>query len=442
MTAAATVPDATTLRVGIAAGEDEITQAGALTAEAYHADRLLHDGDEYDTELRDAVRRAREATLLVATVPRGARTGPAGDPAEPADRGDVVVGTITMAPYGTSYAEIAEPGELELRMLAVAPEARRRGVAMELLHCAMREAVAARARGLVLSTQDVMVSAQRLYRRLGFVEVPERDWSHEQVHLRVWVWRPPVPPGVLVEAATWRPVRTADVGGWTVGESGGLTRRANSVLASMAPDDVDGAIAAAERIYAERGLPAVFRVDAGTRPAELDARLAARGYAVAATTYVLVRDLPAGLAQSPSRQRGPDVAITVADAPDRGWVASWLSGRGAVPEEVDAALRILTASPAVYLTARDPGGVVGVVRAALTEDWAGLSCLAVAAQARGLGVGRALTQASMREAVLRGARRAFLQVEQDNTAALRLYASLGFVPADCYRYRERAELPS
>ena len=122
--------------VRVAAG-GQVADAGALTAEAYLADRLVDATDSYADELRDAERRAREATLLVALLPPGE-----GDGGE-AERDDlVVVGTVTLAPYGTSYAEIAEPGELEIRMLAVAPEARRRGIAELLVSAALREAVA------------------------------------------------------------------------------------------------------------------------------------------------------------------------------------------------------------------------------------------------------------------------------------------------------------
>src|SRR3954451_3746805 len=87
---------------------EEIAGAGALTAEAYLADSLLDEDDEYEAQLRDAARRSREAVLLVATVP-----------CEESDGTETVVGTVTLAPYGTDYAEAAEPGELEVRMLAV-----------------------------------------------------------------------------------------------------------------------------------------------------------------------------------------------------------------------------------------------------------------------------------------------------------------------------------
>ena len=36
---------------------------------------------------------------------------------------------VTLAPFGNPYAETALDGEVEIRMLAVAPEARRRGIA-------------------------------------------------------------------------------------------------------------------------------------------------------------------------------------------------------------------------------------------------------------------------------------------------------------------------
>jgi ribosomal protein S18 acetylase RimI-like enzyme len=48
-----------------------------------------------------------------------------------------------------------------------------------------------------------------------------------------------------------------------------------------------------------------------------------------------------------------------------------------------------------------------------------------------------LTAVALETATGRGARHAFLQVEDENTGARRLYESLGFVPAERYHYRER-----
>ena len=53
----------------------------------------------------------------------------------------------------------------------------------------------------------------------------------------------------------------------------------------------------------------------------------------------------------------------------------------------------------------------------------------VADDARGTGLGRALVEAAMERARARGCRRAELDVNESNTAALALYASFGFSAA-------------
>ncbi|HEY0217334.1 MAG TPA: GNAT family N-acetyltransferase [Cellulomonas sp.] len=431
---------------------DDLAQAGALTAEAYHADRLLDGDDEYEVELRDAERRSREAVLLVAAT------------------GDVVVGTLTLAPYGSSYAEVAAPGEAELRMLAVAPEVRRRGVAERLVVAALREVVGRGTGRVVLSTLDSMHAAHRLYERLGFVAAPDRDWGHEGVALRVLTWRAPDAPGALVESATWTPARTVQVDGWRVGVSAGFTRRANSVLPLGEPADLEAAVRRAEDVLAAEGLPAVFRV-CDAAPTGLDALLDARGYAAVAATDVLVHDLDGDRAAAtvggttsatmttngttaPSGgddgTRGtrrtaptspPRVRVGVADRPDDVWLDGWLAVKAAA-HPVDRAVprAVVTGSRALYLTAVDTSGddaVVGVLRAAFAEDWVGLSCLMVAPGARRRGIGRLLTERALVAAAERGARRAFLQVEVGNVGAADLYASAGFRPAARYHYRQR-----
>lgn len=406
----------------------DVDDAGALTAEAYVADGLLRDEDDYTAELRDARRRAREAVLLVAAVPR------AGSDPDGALGGDVVVGTVTLAPYGTSYAEVAEPGELEVRMLAVAAEARGRGVAEALMTAALRHAVAEGARRVVLSTSEAMRAARRLYERLGFVPAPARDWAHEQVHVQVLTWTPPDAPGALVEAATWPPLRavvTSD--GWRVGLSGGLTRRANSALPLTRAADVDAAVDEVERVYAEAGQASVVRVGPTTGGAVVEQVLLARGYVVASGADVLVRDLDAPW---PDDRRAP-ADIRVAAHPDDAWLGAWLGVKSA-GADVPTARAILEGSSAVYLTALDHGRPVGAVRAAFAEDWVGLSCLVVAPEARRRGLARTLTLRAVDVARAHGARRAFLQVEPHNTAAARLYGRLGFAPADRYAYLERA----
>ncbi|TQE22399.1 GNAT family N-acetyltransferase [Streptomyces ipomoeae] len=86
-----------------------------------------------------------------------------------------------------------------------------------------------------------------------------------------------------------------------------------------------------------------------------------------------------------------------------------------------------------HLVAELDGVIVGYVRLALPSP---LAChahvrqiqgLAVADEARGAGVGRALLRAAQDEARRRGARRLTLRVLGHNTPARKLYESEGFV---------------
>ena len=83
----------------------------------------------------------------------------------------------------------------------------------------------------------------------------------------------------------------------------------------------------------------------------------------------------------------------------------------------------LLAGPGVFVFFTPDGFVMG--RAAGGE--AEILTLAVAPQARGKGLGRALIAAMAAHALRLGADSIFLEVGDDNPAALALYAGLGFV---------------
>jgi predicted thioesterase/ribosomal protein S18 acetylase RimI-like enzyme len=131
---------------------------GELTVAAY-ADFTGGPEDGYVDHLRDAARRDREAELWVA------------------ERDGEVVGTVTLAPEGSAWREIGQPGEGEFRMLAVSPAARRQGVGEALARLVLDRFRELGAHAIVLSSLDEMSSAHGIYRRLGFRRLPDRDWS-------------------------------------------------------------------------------------------------------------------------------------------------------------------------------------------------------------------------------------------------------------------------
>jgi len=98
-----------------------------------------------------------------------------------AEEGGALVGTVLLYPAG---AVMATPGGTpvtlawpEVRLLAVTPAARGKGVARRLMEECIRRARAAGAPALTLHTADIMAVAMRLYERMGFGRAPELDFA-------------------------------------------------------------------------------------------------------------------------------------------------------------------------------------------------------------------------------------------------------------------------
>ena len=139
---------------------EEFLAVGQLTLGAYTADGYLVEDTDYAAELVGAAHRAAEAELVVAVDPTS----------------HDLLGTVTFCLSGSHYAEVSQPGEAEFRMLAVAPEARGRGIGHSLARWCVDRAREQGCTAVVLSSLDNMHAAHRLYERMGFTRLPERDW--------------------------------------------------------------------------------------------------------------------------------------------------------------------------------------------------------------------------------------------------------------------------
>jgi ribosomal protein S18 acetylase RimI-like enzyme len=109
--------------------------------------------------LRDAAGRAAAGDLLVAADPET----------------DELLGTASLLRPGTGYVRQAYEDEAELRLLAVLPQARRRGVGDALMREALRRARSWSVRALVLDTGPRNGASRALYEGLGFVRVRLRE---------------------------------------------------------------------------------------------------------------------------------------------------------------------------------------------------------------------------------------------------------------------------
>lgn len=141
----------------------EYEALGDITADAYLEDGLLDFGssDAYLHELKDVAKRAAAGAEVLVAVD-----------------GERLLGGVAFVPAPGPMADLARPGEAEIRMLAVARRARGRGAGEALVRACVERARALEGRtAVVLSTQPTMDAAHRLYERLGFVRTPERDWA-------------------------------------------------------------------------------------------------------------------------------------------------------------------------------------------------------------------------------------------------------------------------
>jgi GNAT superfamily N-acetyltransferase len=102
-----------------------------------------------------------------------------------AERGGTLVGGVFLYPaatdaYGGAASRASWP---EVRLLAVAPEARGQGVGRLLMDECIRRARRAGAAELGLHTSRSMQAAMQMYTRMGFARAPEYDFQPDGAEL-------------------------------------------------------------------------------------------------------------------------------------------------------------------------------------------------------------------------------------------------------------------
>jgi len=141
---------------------EEYAEAGAVTASAYREFVRGGDWEDYLESIADVEGRADRTTIVVAID--GAR----------------IVGSATLELTDRVEPDddpALDPAEAHIRMLGVAPEARRRGIARALMADCMDRARADGKTFLTLHTTERMAAAQQMYESLGFVRGADRVFS-------------------------------------------------------------------------------------------------------------------------------------------------------------------------------------------------------------------------------------------------------------------------
>lgn len=134
----------------------EHAAVGALLVEAYTSDYDLPD--DYRESLAAVAERAVEHEVWVAV-----------------DTDGTLLGSVATPRAGQLISELARDGELDFRLLGVAPAARGRGIGETLTRHVVDLARERGASRVVMNSGPQMISAHRLYHRLGFARFHERE---------------------------------------------------------------------------------------------------------------------------------------------------------------------------------------------------------------------------------------------------------------------------
>jgi ribosomal protein S18 acetylase RimI-like enzyme len=212
------------------------------------------------------------------------------------------------------------------------------------------------------------------------------------------------------------------LGDWYLRAAEGWTNRANSVLPIGDPGrSLPEALDACREWYAHRSLPTKITVPLPVRR-DVGRALSAAGW---------IRQPPV-LVQTASAQglaAGAESQATLHPEPSDDFLAIVAARKASLPP---AARAVLLGAPARFAEVREDGTLLAIARGAVVDRWLHLSVVEVLPPARRRGYAVDLSRALARWAVGEGATRALLQVEEHNTAAIRLYARLGFTTHHTY----------
>ncbi|MDR7335732.1 GNAT family N-acetyltransferase [Roseateles asaccharophilus] len=223
------------------------------------------------------------------------------------------------------------------------------------------------------------------------------------------------------------PPQQADIDGWLIRLSPGKAKRSRCINAlRQGTLPLDDLLARCRQAYDAAGLPLAVRVTPWSQPADLDERLAAKGWGAfdAADVMVLNRLLPVP----------PLVELQALDAAR--YAATVGALRGSSDTAIAAHAERIANAPVTYqgfvLNDAD-GALLACGQMVVAGDLVGLYDIASAVQRQGHG--QRLCQSLLALAYQHGARQAYLQVGSDNEVAKRLYARMGFSFAYRYHYR-------
>ncbi len=214
---------------------------------------------------------------------------------------------------------------------------------------------------------------------------------------------------------------------WLLAFDDGTVGRCHSAVPLQHAPPRPGSLDHIASRYASAGLAPVLRVPERPEFQAFQRELLSRGYARSKPTAVQNASVPQTSAAAGRR-------VEIANAPPPGWEQVFL-GEGFDPVDGASRLAILRRGrESVFATVRKDDRVVAVGSACIRGSWCGIHGMRTLPAARGRGYASAILGEFARVARARGTARWFLQVDETNAPARRLYERWGFATAWTYAY--------
>lgn len=196
-----------------------------------------------------------------------------------------------------------------------------------------------------------------------------------------------------------------------------------------------GAVVAIESMYQSRGLKAQFRIPDVAGSANIHEELRRRGFAPVQPTLTQVAPL------TPAWAAAQIPGIVISEKPTEAWKSVYLS-EGFDPVDGLNRVNALSRSQCVqYACIERDGRAIAAGTASISHGWVGLHGMRTLPEARGQGLATLIIKAFASAALQSGQSGLYLQVEEKNMVATRLYESLGFRTAWRYQYWKKVTQP-
>lgn len=228
----------------------------------------------------------------------------------------------------------------------------------------------------------------------------------------------------------WPALESRPLDGWLWRHTSGGSIRANTVAAlDYKSADVEQAIDTVERWYQARGAAVAFSISDVVAPADLDARLEARGYRRGESHVTMAKRV------DPNATLPENIAVGV--QPTNGWMEAYLSGLSEDRRAIAPKLIANLPKDAVFIS-HDVGNVAGSSGLTIVDGRvASVQCMATRPAARRQGGAQAVLGGIEAIAAENAAEWLYLQTSHDNTAARTLYERFGFDVVGHYHVRQK-----